>query len=285
MIEHLEIADERTARVVRDRSARARSPSARVRRAIEIGTRVLDREDTAVEVDYVKRQFEQVTDAHREAIQAKNEEIASPARGDRAAPARRRRVGRASSARRWTPTPRAWPSRSQRPSARTVRGPSRPQIQRMLDERDEKFMRRMAANDEDNPLAPGPDGHQPVDEGAQGEPGRARREAEEKLDEAAHPDRGARPGSTRAARRSPRPRRPGRARAAASRTASTPRSSGSPSSRGDCAHAGRRRRRAPALKKGDSLVEIGAGRGPIARPDRLRGQGQPAHQARRPGPR
>ncbi len=57
-IEHLTVTDERAARVVRER-AEAGQPQARtVADAIEIGARVLDREDAAAEVDYVRAEFE-----------------------------------------------------------------------------------------------------------------------------------------------------------------------------------------------------------------------------------
>ena len=84
VIERLQIADEGTARVVRERAEAGEEPARTVRRAIEIGARVLDREDTAAEVDYVEREFEQVTRrAPREPSQEKNREM-PPARGDRA---------------------------------------------------------------------------------------------------------------------------------------------------------------------------------------------------------
>src|SRR5262249_6232361 len=57
-IEYLTVTDERAARVVRER-AEAGQPQARtVADAIEIGARVLDREDAAAEVDYVRAEFE-----------------------------------------------------------------------------------------------------------------------------------------------------------------------------------------------------------------------------------
>jgi hypothetical protein len=58
VIESLTVEDERTARTVRDR-AQAGTPGAEtVRKAIEIGARVLDSEETAANVDYVKRELE-----------------------------------------------------------------------------------------------------------------------------------------------------------------------------------------------------------------------------------
>src|SRR6476620_2266148 len=58
VIECLTVSDERVARVVRDR-AEAGQPAARtVSDAIEIGARVLDREEAAAEADYVRAEFE-----------------------------------------------------------------------------------------------------------------------------------------------------------------------------------------------------------------------------------
>jgi hypothetical protein len=58
VIEHLEIADERAARVIRERAEAGEAPAQTVADAIEIGTRVLDREDLATEVDYVRAELE-----------------------------------------------------------------------------------------------------------------------------------------------------------------------------------------------------------------------------------
>jgi hypothetical protein len=58
VIERLTVADERAARVVRDRAEGQQStPAEAVRDAIEIGARVLERETTAANVDYVKREL------------------------------------------------------------------------------------------------------------------------------------------------------------------------------------------------------------------------------------
>ena len=58
VIEWLEVADARAARLVRDRVAAGRAPAETVRKAIEIGSRVLDSEETAANVDYVRRELE-----------------------------------------------------------------------------------------------------------------------------------------------------------------------------------------------------------------------------------
>jgi hypothetical protein len=57
VIERLEVDDERSARVVRERIEAGHSGEDTVRDAIEIGARVLEREDTGAEVDYVKAEF------------------------------------------------------------------------------------------------------------------------------------------------------------------------------------------------------------------------------------
>jgi hypothetical protein len=58
VIERLEVADARAARLVRDRVAAGKPPAETVRKAIEIGSRVLDSEETAANVDYVRRELE-----------------------------------------------------------------------------------------------------------------------------------------------------------------------------------------------------------------------------------
>ena len=58
VIERLTVADAGSARVVREQAAEGRSPAATVAKAIEIGARVLDSEETAANVDYVRRELE-----------------------------------------------------------------------------------------------------------------------------------------------------------------------------------------------------------------------------------
>lgn len=58
VIESLTVEDERSARVVRERAESGHAPAQTVRDAVEIGARVLEREGTAVEVDYVRAEFE-----------------------------------------------------------------------------------------------------------------------------------------------------------------------------------------------------------------------------------
>jgi hypothetical protein len=58
VIERLTVADAGSARVVREQAADGRAPADTVAKAIEIGTRVIDSEGTAVNVDYVRRELE-----------------------------------------------------------------------------------------------------------------------------------------------------------------------------------------------------------------------------------
>jgi hypothetical protein len=58
VIERLEVADARAAKLVRERAETGEKPGQTVRDAIEIGARVLEREGTVAEVDYVRAEFE-----------------------------------------------------------------------------------------------------------------------------------------------------------------------------------------------------------------------------------
>jgi hypothetical protein len=153
VVEGMSIADEATARVVRERAEAGEDPAATIRRAIEIGARVLDREDSAVEVDYVRREFEQVTTAHRESVQEKNLEAV-----ERIEESLRRVLGdeEASGA-----LGEALDTHSDGLAEQIAatfgedrEGAVQAQIKRMLEDRDEEFMRRLAADDDRNPLGP-----------------------------------------------------------------------------------------------------------------------------------
>jgi hypothetical protein len=58
VIERLEVADARAAKLVRERAEVGHAPAQTVRDSIEIGARVLEREGTVAEVDYVRAEFE-----------------------------------------------------------------------------------------------------------------------------------------------------------------------------------------------------------------------------------
>ncbi len=68
VIESLTIEDARTAKVVRERAEAGHVPTQTVRDAVEIGARVLEREGTAVEVDYVRAEFERHASELRERL-------------------------------------------------------------------------------------------------------------------------------------------------------------------------------------------------------------------------
>jgi hypothetical protein len=57
VVERLTVADARAAKLVRDRMQAGKPAAETVRRAIEIGSRVLDSEETAANVDYVRREL------------------------------------------------------------------------------------------------------------------------------------------------------------------------------------------------------------------------------------
>jgi hypothetical protein len=67
-IDSLTVNDERAARVVRERAEAGQPPPKTVADAIEIGARVLDREDAAAEVDYVRAEFERQAAELRERL-------------------------------------------------------------------------------------------------------------------------------------------------------------------------------------------------------------------------
>ena len=66
VIESLTVEDARAAKLVRERTEAGFAPAQSVRDAIEIGARVLEREGTAAEVDYVRAEFERQAGELRE---------------------------------------------------------------------------------------------------------------------------------------------------------------------------------------------------------------------------
>src|SRR5215211_7442120 len=58
VIESLTVSDERAARVVRERAESGQAPAETIGKAVEIGARVLDTEETAANVDYVRHEVE-----------------------------------------------------------------------------------------------------------------------------------------------------------------------------------------------------------------------------------
>jgi hypothetical protein len=153
VIEDLTIADEQSARIVRERAAAGEEPSGTVRRAVEIGSRVLDREETAIEVDYVRREFERLSRAHGETVEERNREAV-----ERIEEGLRRALGGEEGSGTLGQALEAHSGQLAEQIAATFgedrEGAVQAQIKRMLDERDEEFMRRLAAEDERNPLGP-----------------------------------------------------------------------------------------------------------------------------------
>jgi hypothetical protein len=153
VIEDLTITDQETARVVRERAETGEDPARSVRRAIEIGTRVLDREDTAIEVDYVRREFERLTRSANETIEERNREAV-----ERIEDGLRRALGGEEGSGALGQALEAHSEELSEHIAATFgddrEGAVQAQIKRMLEERDEEFLRRLTAEDERNPLGP-----------------------------------------------------------------------------------------------------------------------------------
>ena len=68
VIEALTVQDAGAARVVRERADEGQLPAETVRKAVEIGTRVLSNEETAANVDYVRAEFERHSGNLRERL-------------------------------------------------------------------------------------------------------------------------------------------------------------------------------------------------------------------------
>ncbi len=139
--------------MVRQRGQAGQPPAQTVAKAIEIGARVLDREEVAAEVDYVKREFERLQSLHRETIAKDNAEAVT-----RMEEALRRAVG-------GDDAPGALGAALQTHRgdlseliAETFgedrEGAVQAQIKRILEQRDEEFLRRLSSEDDHNPLAP-----------------------------------------------------------------------------------------------------------------------------------
>jgi hypothetical protein len=153
VIEGLTITDRETARVVRERAESGEEPAQSVRRAVEIGTRVLDREDTAIEVDYVRREFERLTRSANETIEERNREAV-----ERIEEGLRRALGGDEGP---GALGQALETHSEELSEHIAatfgedrEGAVQAQIKRMLEQRDEEFLHRLTADDERNPLGP-----------------------------------------------------------------------------------------------------------------------------------
>ena len=149
VIERLTIADEGTARVVREHAGAGEEPARTVRRAIEIGSRVLDREQTAAEVDYVRREFEHLARAQRESVEEKNREVLERIEQAIGGEEAQGALGNALD----THTDELAELIAEN-FGEDREGAVQAQIKRILEQRDEDFMRRLSADDESNPLRP-----------------------------------------------------------------------------------------------------------------------------------
>ncbi|MDQ2938970.1 MAG: hypothetical protein M3R23_00395, partial [Actinomycetota bacterium] len=153
VVEDLTIADRDTARVVRERAEAGEEPARTVRRTIEIGSRVLDREDTAAEVDFVRREFERMAAEHRDQVDARNQQTV-----ERVEAEVRRAFGAEESGGLLGAALESHSSgltdqlaelfEDGRDSAVQAR------IKEMLEKRDDAFLRTLSADDEANPLHP-----------------------------------------------------------------------------------------------------------------------------------
>jgi hypothetical protein len=153
VIESLTINDERSARVVRQRAESGQEAAETVAKAIEIGARVLDREEVAAEVDYVKREFERLASEHRQMLEAKNAEAAERIEDEiRRAFGSEEVEGALNSALEGHSE-----ELSEQLAALFDEGRDtavNAKIKRTLEERDQAFLDRLSAEDELNPLRP-----------------------------------------------------------------------------------------------------------------------------------
>ncbi len=257
VIERLELSDERAARVVRERAEAGQPPGDTITKAIEIGARVLDTEETAVNVDYVRAEFERHAGALRERLskaletgdQQLAERIAETFDGDRDG---------------------------------SVQKEIDKLVTEALEQQRTKIAQLFSAEDGANPLtdfkAAVVRGFKALDERQQNE-GEANRKRIEALQRQVIELREREDADERVATEAERGTAKGftfeeRVHEAIERIASA---------RGDSAsHTGAEGAEGGG-KKGDTLVELGAARGPLRGSHRLRGQGQEALQERRVG--
>ncbi|HEX2435565.1 MAG TPA: hypothetical protein VHI76_02840 [Solirubrobacterales bacterium] len=154
VIEGLTVNDERAARVVRERAEAGQSPPQTVADAVEIGARVLDREDATVEVDYARREFEAMAVTHREQIDAVNREAV-----ERVEAELRRAFGSGDDEAGVLGQALEVHSSGLSESLAELFGEGRDsavhaRISEMLERRDREFLQRLSAEDELNPIRP-----------------------------------------------------------------------------------------------------------------------------------
>jgi hypothetical protein len=153
VIEALTVTDARAAQLVRDRSEAGQEPPRTVADMIEIGARVLDREEAAVEVDFVRREYERAVAEHRRETERQQREAV-----ERMEREIRRAFGDGSAGGILAEALEA----HQREIASLVEetfgegsdeGVPR-RIQLLIEQRNREFLERLSANDELNPLRP-----------------------------------------------------------------------------------------------------------------------------------
>jgi len=153
VVEGITIADRDTARVVRERAEAGEEPARTVKRTIEIGARVLDREETAAEVDFVRREFERMAAEHREQLDVRNQQTT-----ERVETEIRRAFGAEDSGGLLAAALETHSSGLTEQLA-ALFGDGRDsavqsRINAVLEARDQAFLQRLSADDEANPLRP-----------------------------------------------------------------------------------------------------------------------------------
>ena len=265
--------------MVRERAESGEEPARSVRRAIEIGTRVLDREETAIEVDYVRREFERLTRVQNETIEERNREAV-----ERIEDGLRRALGGEEGP---GALGRALESHSEELSERIAttfgedrEGAVQAQIKRMLEQRDEEFLSRLSAEDAQNPLAPILAGLRNWAKERREDQDSRDRKLEEKLDELLN-------RASELAGLEQWPRGPRRGRGGGDAQGQELRGPRRSRARADRRHPGRRliahgrRGRRRRRQEGRHPDRAGGGQRSRLRSNRLRGQGQAALQERR----
>lgn len=150
LIERLTVVDERAAQLVRDRQAQGESPARAIADAIEIGSRVLDREEVAVEVDFVKREYERAVAEHRRESERQQREAV-----ERIEAEVRRAFGDGEAGGLMMHALEAHQRELAGVIEETFGEEAVPRrIQELIEQRNREFIDRLSANDELNPLRP-----------------------------------------------------------------------------------------------------------------------------------
>jgi hypothetical protein len=153
VIEQMTVADGHTARVIRERAAAGEEPAKLVRRAIEIGARVLDREDAAVEVDFVRREYERAMAEHRRESERQHRETV-----ERVEQELRRAFGEEAGGGRLAEALDTHTKELEGAIESTFGDGNEESVQRrinaLIEERNQAFLQRLSADDELNPLRP-----------------------------------------------------------------------------------------------------------------------------------